>query len=215
MWWCSTARSTTTANCVPNCPARGNLRDRRATPRCWRRRTTTGARTGCDRLRGMFAFVIWDRSQRPAFGARDRFGIKPFNLCYTPTGAVLRQRAESVAAVPPSPRCWTSRVVALPDLPVRARAARPARRGPPATGRRALALHAAEGLRTHRYFRPHVRARVTAAGRRQPRPHPGSPDRQRDRAHAAPTYRSARSCPAASTRPRWSRWLASDQPGSA
>ncbi|MDQ1647223.1 MAG: hypothetical protein QOJ50_3407 [Cryptosporangiaceae bacterium] len=32
------------------------------------------------RLRGMFAFVIWDHVERLAFGARDRFGIKP--LCY-------------------------------------------------------------------------------------------------------------------------------------
>lgn len=29
-------------------------------------------------LRGMFAFVIWDRRQKQLFGARDHFGIKPF-----------------------------------------------------------------------------------------------------------------------------------------
>ena len=30
------------------------------------------------KLRGMFAFVIWDKEKRELFGARDPFGIKPF-----------------------------------------------------------------------------------------------------------------------------------------
>ncbi len=31
-----------------------------------------------DKLRGMFAFVIWDKNTQELFGARDFFGIKPF-----------------------------------------------------------------------------------------------------------------------------------------
>ena len=31
-----------------------------------------------DRLRGMFAFVIWDSAEKTLWGARDMFGIKPF-----------------------------------------------------------------------------------------------------------------------------------------
>ena len=44
-----------------------------------------------DRLRGMFAFVIWDKKQRRLFGARD-FGIKPFYYYKTADGALLSLR---------------------------------------------------------------------------------------------------------------------------
>ena len=33
-----------------------------------------------DRLRGMYAFVIWDTKKKRLFGARDIFGIRPFCL---------------------------------------------------------------------------------------------------------------------------------------
>lgn len=36
-----------------------------------------------DKLRGMFAFVIWDKNNKELFGARDHFGIKPFYYYYT------------------------------------------------------------------------------------------------------------------------------------
>lgn len=33
------------------------------------------------KLRGMYAFVIWDKNKKRIFGARDIFGIKPFYYC--------------------------------------------------------------------------------------------------------------------------------------
>lgn len=39
------------------------------------------------KLRGMFAFVVWDKEEKELFGARDHFGIKPFY--YSPIGQEL------------------------------------------------------------------------------------------------------------------------------
>jgi asparagine synthase (glutamine-hydrolysing) len=36
-----------------------------------------------EKLRGMFAFAIWDEKERVLFAARDRFGIKPFHYIIT------------------------------------------------------------------------------------------------------------------------------------
>ena len=41
------------------------------------------------RLRGMFAFVIWDEKTRSLYGARDYFGIKPFYYSILGDGALL------------------------------------------------------------------------------------------------------------------------------
>ena len=42
-----------------------------------------------ERLRGMFAFVIWDRNTGELFGARDPFGIKPFYYSKLPSGDII------------------------------------------------------------------------------------------------------------------------------
>ncbi len=42
-----------------------------------------------DRLRGMFAFVIYDRRDRTFFMARDRVGIKPLYYAFLPTGELV------------------------------------------------------------------------------------------------------------------------------
>ena len=45
-----------------------------------------------ERLRGMFAFAIWDERERTCFLARDRFGIKP--LYYHDAEGVLTFASE-------------------------------------------------------------------------------------------------------------------------
>jgi len=41
------------------------------------------------RLRGMFAFVIWDTNSNTLYGARDPFGIKPFYYYNAPSGNII------------------------------------------------------------------------------------------------------------------------------
>jgi asparagine synthase (glutamine-hydrolysing) len=68
----------------------------------------TYARIGKDvvhRLRGMYAFAIWDTWTRELFCARDPFGIKPFYYCIDPeprgTGRRGRHAAEPTGPEPP------------------------------------------------------------------------------------------------------------------
>lgn len=48
------------------------------------------------RLRGMFAFVIWDRMHRRAFGARDPYGIKPLHYLLTTDGVFLASEKKAL-----------------------------------------------------------------------------------------------------------------------
>ena len=56
---------------------------------------------GClERLRGMFAFAIWDERQSSLFLARDRVGIKPLYYCCLPNAILFASEAKAILADP-------------------------------------------------------------------------------------------------------------------
>ena len=86
------------------------------------------------RLRGMFAFVIWDRSSRRAFVARDPYGIKPLYYATVNDGIIFASQVKALLATGlvsnepdihgqagfwllgsvPEPRTWYRDIQALP-----------------------------------------------------------------------------------------------------
>jgi asparagine synthase (glutamine-hydrolysing) len=65
-----------------------------------------------DRLRGMFAFAIWQPFQRTLFLARDRLGIKPLYYAQTPAGLVFGSELKALAQCPHLPRAVSRHSVA-------------------------------------------------------------------------------------------------------
>ena len=53
-----------------------------------------------NKLRGMFAFVIWDSNKKELFGARDFFGIKPFYYTIVNGNLVFASEIKSILEYP-------------------------------------------------------------------------------------------------------------------
>lgn len=58
------------------------------------------------RLRGMFAFALWDEQRQRLFFARDRLGKKPFNFAHSAEGFAFCSEITPLAAHP-----WTNRQI--------------------------------------------------------------------------------------------------------
>ena len=123
--WCSTARSTTTWSCARSWrPARRGVRHRRRRRGDHRRLPPLGHRRA-DRLRGMFAFALWDTVENELFCARDPFGIKPLFMATGAGGTAVGSEKKcllDLAEVWVSTRHRRPRGPALHRAAVRARA---------------------------------------------------------------------------------------------
>jgi asparagine synthase (glutamine-hydrolysing) len=119
-----------------------------------------------DRLRGMFAFVIWDRQERRAFGARDQFGIKPMHYLETEDGLYLASEKKALLPFAYSAAAGDAGVdtanlshyLTLQYVPE----PRTLHKGIARIGSgECLTWTAEEGVRTRRYFTPRFRPTPT------------------------------------------------------
>src|SRR5262245_22209354 len=58
-----------------------------------------------ERLRGIFAFAIWDRGRRRLFLARDHSGIKPLSVAFQGDRILFASEAKAILAASGVPRC--------------------------------------------------------------------------------------------------------------
>ena len=171
--WSSTARSTTTSNCAPSWPSEHGADVRHRGRRRGHRRglPPLGRRRRCRRLRGMFAFAIWDTVAGELFCARDPFGIKPLFMATGPGGTAFGSEKKSLLELAGRARRRPDhrppRRAALHGAAVRAGAGDAARRRPPARVGLLCPGPARPGRRGHPLLPPRFAGRPPF-GRRTP-----------------------------------------------
>jgi len=93
LWIVLTARSTTIASCAPSSKGAGHrFKTKSDTEVVLALYQEMGTRC-VERLRGMFAFAVWDKKRRRLFIARDRIGKKPWSTRAPERRLDLRLRA--------------------------------------------------------------------------------------------------------------------------
>ena len=160
-------------------------------------------------LRGMFAFLIWDAQERVLFGARDWFGIKPLYTYADERGTFFASEKKSLLDVAEPDAGATSTTTALQHyltlqyVPEPASMHETIRRIESGTY---FTLRPGEHAAPAPLLPPGLRDQAGARRRTSCTARSPRRSRTRSRSTCAPTSRSARSCPAASTRPRSPRW---------
>jgi len=120
------------------------------------------------RLRGMFAFLIWDTRERVLFAARDPFGIKPLYYLTGPGGTAFASERKSLRALAPAVRGGAGSAETPVDPPALQHylllqyVPEPATLDPEVHRLESgchLTLRPGDPVRPRRYFVPHLRAR--------------------------------------------------------
>ncbi|HEY3733071.1 MAG TPA: asparagine synthase (glutamine-hydrolyzing) [Streptosporangiaceae bacterium] len=111
------------------------------------------------KLRGMYAFAIWDTWKRELFCARDPFGIKPFYYAVDEQGGVLRFASERKAMVGPGEvtaldPAALRRYLAFQYVPAPATMTPPVRALPPG---HAIVVRPTGAVSVYRYWRAELR----------------------------------------------------------
>ena len=168
-----------------------------------------------EQLRGMFAFLIWDSEERVLFGARDWFGIKPLYTYTDERGSFFASEKKALLSVAPDSVAQQVNTEALQNYLTLQYVPEPASMHTPITridSGTCFTLRPGEPSADPAVLPPGLLGHVRSATRTSSTAR--SPRRCGTRwpSTCGRTSRSARSCPAASTRPRSPRWPSEHNP---